>query len=271
MNAIAQPAGARKLILIVEDSFVQAGLLRRVLEQPAFEVVLASHGVEALELLTQRLPALIISDVVMPVMDGYTLCQKLKSTPQYRQVPFMLLTALSHPADIFKGLESGADFYSLKPYDAEKLRERVVSILNDHQISVAPGIPTQPDLKFAYAGQAYAINAGRGQILDLLLATFENIVCKNQELLEANRKLSEALRDNKALRGLIPICSYCKKVRDDRGYWDQVESYVTKHSDAQFSHGICPRCYDAQIKQLAPAPVVPVEEGNFRPAPEVEL
>lgn len=271
MNRIDQPDGERKLILIVEDSFVQAGLLRRVLEQPALEVALASHGAEALDLLTQRLPALIISDVVMPVMDGYTLCQKLKSLPQYRHVPFMLLTSLSHPADIFKGLESGADYYSLKPYDAEKLRERVVSILNRNQVSASPGAPAQPDLKFAYGGQAYAINAGRGQILDLLLATFENVVSKNQELQEANRKLSEALRDNKALRGLIPICSYCKKVRDDRGYWDQVESYVTKHSDAQFSHGICPRCYDAQIQQLAPAPVRPVDEENSRPAPEVEL
>jgi hypothetical protein len=48
----------------------------------------------------------------------------------------------------------------------------------------------------------------------------------------------------KQLHGLLPICSYCKKIRDDRNYWQQVEQYVSAHSDVQFSHGICPQCYE---------------------------
>lgn len=55
-------------------------------------------------------------------------------------------------------------------------------------------------------------------------------------------KLQEALSQVKLLRGFIPICSSCKKIRDDRGYWQQVEKYISEHSEAQFSHGICPDC-----------------------------
>ena len=56
-------------------------------------------------------------------------------------------------------------------------------------------------------------------------------------------ELEEALAKVKQLQGLIPICSYCKKIRDDKNYWRQVESYLAEHSEVQFSHGICPECY----------------------------
>jgi sigma-B regulation protein RsbU (phosphoserine phosphatase) len=62
------------------------------------------------------------------------------------------------------------------------------------------------------------------------------------------RELEEALKRVKQLSGLLPICSYCKKVRDDSNYWQQVESYVMHHSEAQFSHSICPSCYETIVK-----------------------
>ena len=52
----------------------------------------------------------------------------------------------------------------------------------------------------------------------------------------------------KQLQGLLPICSYCKKIRNDRNYWEQVEAYIAKHSEARFSHGVCPDCYDVHIR-----------------------
>jgi DNA-binding response OmpR family regulator len=61
-------------------------------------------------------------------------------------------------------------------------------------------------------------------------------------------ELEEALARVRQLRGLLPICAYCKKVRDDRNYWQQVEHYVTEHTDARFSHSICPDCYDTIVK-----------------------
>ena len=61
-------------------------------------------------------------------------------------------------------------------------------------------------------------------------------------------ELENALSRVKKLQGLLPICSYCKKVRDDRNYWQQVDSYISKHTEVEFSHGICPDCYDRLVE-----------------------
>ena len=63
-------------------------------------------------------------------------------------------------------------------------------------------------------------------------------------------KLNQALKENKILQGIIPICMYCKKIRDDQGFWAQVESYVSKHSPAEFSHSICPSCMEEHYPDL---------------------
>lgn len=70
---------------------------------------------------------------------------------------------------------------------------------------------------------------------------------KNEKLIS---ELQEALRQVKTLKGLIPICSFCKKIRDDRGYWNRLEQYLSTHSEADFTHGICPECYEEQTKKL---------------------
>jgi phosphoserine phosphatase RsbU/P len=69
-----------------------------------------------------------------------------------------------------------------------------------------------------------------------------------QSLADRVRALEEALTRVKQLQGLLPICSYCKKIRDDQNYWQQVESYIAEHSQAQFSHSICPDCYEKLVK-----------------------
>ena len=61
-------------------------------------------------------------------------------------------------------------------------------------------------------------------------------------------ELEASMSREKHLRGLLPMCSYCKKVRDDDNYWQQVEQYISKHSDAEFSHGVCPECYESIVK-----------------------
>lgn len=67
---------------------------------------------------------------------------------------------------------------------------------------------------------------------------------------EERRRLQLALDEVRTLRGIVPICSYCKKIRDDDGYWSQVEQYVSDHTEAQFSHAICPVCYEKVMKEL---------------------
>jgi hypothetical protein len=69
-----------------------------------------------------------------------------------------------------------------------------------------------------------------------------------KKLQESNEQLQEALTNIKTLSGLIPICASCKKIRQDSGYWQQIEAYISDHSEAKFSHGICPEC----VKKLYP-------------------
>ena len=76
----------------------------------------------------------------------------------------------------------------------------------------------------------------------------QRVVNLEHELLTRVQELEEALANVQRLQGLLPICSYCKKVRDDQDYWHQVETYVAQHADVQFSHSICPSCYDTVIK-----------------------
>ena len=64
------------------------------------------------------------------------------------------------------------------------------------------------------------------------------------------QRLENALAEIKTLRGLIPICSYCKKIRDDKGYWNQLESYISEHTEAKFSHGPCDECYKKEMEKL---------------------
>jgi hypothetical protein len=80
------------------------------------------------------------------------------------------------------------------------------------------------------------------QLRNVTIIQKEEILKKNSELSTKNTRLKEALAEVKTLSGLIPICSSCKKIRDDKGFWEQIESYISAHSDATFSHGICPDC-----------------------------
>jgi CheY-like chemotaxis protein len=74
------------------------------------------------------------------------------------------------------------------------------------------------------------------------------VVDLQQALTQRVKELAEALGRVKQLSGLLPICSYCKKIRDDRNYWQQVDDYIGTHSEATFSHSICPECYEHVIK-----------------------
>jgi phosphoserine phosphatase RsbU/P len=88
------------------------------------------------------------------------------------------------------------------------------------------------------------------EILQARLQVGERIVGLQECLANHVRQLEEALSRVKELHGLLPICSYCKKIRDDQNYWTQVESYLTSHTDIQFSHGICPECYERIVKPM---------------------
>ncbi len=118
--------------------------------------------------------------------------------------------------------------------------------------------------------------ADRGDIIEGLAAGADDYVCKpfdNDELhsrVEVGRRivglqsalsqrvqeLEDTLNHLKTLQGILPICSYCKKIRDDQNYWQQVESYMNKHSGVEFSHSICPSCYEKHV--------IPMLQADYR-------
>ena len=112
-------------ILVVEDSPTQAEHLRYRLEQQGYKVHVAPNGEEALQMVGRIRPAVVISDILMPQMDGFLLCKKIKSDENLRNIPVILLTALSDPQDVLKGLECGADDFITKPYDEEYLLAKI--------------------------------------------------------------------------------------------------------------------------------------------------
>jgi two-component system sensor histidine kinase/response regulator len=102
-------------ILIVEDSPTQAEKLQYILGKKGYRVIAAPNGKMALEILNSNLPDIVISDIVMPEMDGYELCKRLRADERFKYIPVILVTTLTDPKDVIKGLECGANNFIVSP------------------------------------------------------------------------------------------------------------------------------------------------------------
>ena len=167
-------------VLIAEDSPTQAQQLRYILEQHGYRVTSAANGRLALEAARKYRPQLVISDVVMPEMTGYELCRHIKNDERLSGTPVILVTTLSDPQDVIRGLECRADNFILKPYEAEQLLHRIQFVLVNSQMrrTEQPGM----GLEIVFGGQKHFITADRLQILNLLLSTYEAAIHRNKEL-----------------------------------------------------------------------------------------
>ena len=182
-------------IVIAEDSRIQAKILERRLTEAGHRVRWGADGQAALDLVREQAPAIIVSDIEMPMMTGYEFCKAVKQDSELRKIPFVLLSTLSDPLDIIKGLDAGADNYVTKPYEPKYLIGRIHSLL-ETPLAVDEG--TDQTIDVAIAGQTFKVNAGRQQVLNLLVSTFENAVAKNQELIQANQNLATGGRPGRA-------------------------------------------------------------------------
>src|SRR6266702_2875509 len=194
----AQAAGIGNAILVVEDSPTQAEELKYMLGKHRYRVTTAANGREAMAMLELERPITIISDIVMPEMDGYELCRRIKGSQELRNIPVILLTALSDPEDVIMGLECGADFFIMKPYNELLILSRIQHILANRNLR---DHGAQMGLEIYFRGKKYFINSDRLQILNLFLSTYENAIQKNQELTNVTDKLkalNEHLADNMA-------------------------------------------------------------------------
>ncbi|HWI78677.1 MAG TPA: response regulator [Ramlibacter sp.] len=201
MNTDDRSAPAPTKILIAEDSATQAERLRHTLEQHGYSVAVAANGRLALQMIPQFQPALIISDVVMPEVDGYELSRRIKQNAALRDLPVILVTTMADPQDVIRGLECGADNFVLKPYDERYLIGRIRYVLANREFHQLQDAGMGVELWFN--DKKHYITAGRLQILNLLLSTYDAAIQRNKELQhsqEALRTLNTRLEDaNKEL------------------------------------------------------------------------
>ncbi len=177
-------------IVIAEDSAVQAVILRRALENHGYQVTWTKDGAAGLTMVREIRPALVISDVEMPVMNGFDFCTAVKSDSDLAGIPVILCTSLAQPEDIIRGMEAGADGYVTKPYDEKYLMYRVRALLdNPSEHGRAEAV------EVSYAGRDYKITAGRRQILNMLLSTYENTVKQYGELINTQMELKRLNQD----------------------------------------------------------------------------
>jgi DNA-binding response OmpR family regulator len=116
------------IILIVDDEPAGRHTLESILEGQDYELVMAEGGPEAIEIAQKILPDVILLDVMMPGMDGFEVCRRLRNDPHLAEVPILILTALDDRKSLLQGLEAGADDYLTKPYDRYELRARLLGI-----------------------------------------------------------------------------------------------------------------------------------------------
>jgi len=194
-------------ILIAEDEPISRRLLETTLAKSGHDVVAVEDGVKALDSIQKEVPDMLITDWMMPELDGVELCRQVRSLNLSSYIYIILLTALTQKENIIEGLDAGADDYITKPFQRTELLARV--------------------------------RAG------------ERVIKLERSLRQKNKELSEALAHVKQLKGLLPICMFCKRIRKDENYWQQVEEYLVEHTEADFSHSLCPECLEKHYPKHA--------------------
>ncbi|MFT3782955.1 MAG: response regulator [Nibricoccus sp.] len=178
-------------ILTVDDDLIARKILVQALNRLGYtSVVEASNGDEALRVIQNDPVRLIVSDWLMPGIDGLDLCRQIRRHTGTEYTYFILLT--SREADISnqrEAIEAGVDDFLTKPLDLQELWMR----------------------------------------------------------LRVSERILRFTTQVRQLEAFLPICSYCKKVRDDQNYWQQIEAYINERTGSEFSHSICPDCYQRVI------------------------
>ena len=198
-------------ILIAEDSATQREQLQHMLEEHGFAVASAANGRQALEAARRRKPTLIISDIVMPELDGYGLCKALRGDESLKEIPVILLTSLADAHDVIFGLECGADNFIRKPYQANYLLQRIDYLLMN--LELRRNQKMRVGIEISLGGQRHFITAERQQILDLLISTYEQATHINKELAAREGELAHS---NQVLNGLYRIAEGLNRATSER-------------------------------------------------------
>ena len=175
-------------VLIAEDDPVSSLVLTAKLRKLGYEVITAGNGLDAWYAYQRENPRIVITDWMMPGVDGIELCRRIRADRRVQYTYIIMLTALGGKGDYLEGMNAGADDFVTKPFDAEGLKAR----------------------------------------------------------LHAAERLLSLQSTVHQLEGLLPICSYCKKIRDEHNVWHPVEAYVEHRTDTSFEQALCPDCARAE-------------------------
>jgi CheY-like chemotaxis protein len=203
-------------ILVVDDSPESVELMVSLLRSGGHaDIRVAGSARGAFELLDQsdgdQPVDLILLDIQMPDMVGTDVCRWIKMLDRLQDVPIIMVTASTE--SVVEAFDAGALDYITKPVKKTELLARVRSALKlRHQMEARKA--------------------------------------REEELARTNQALRDALLEIRTLRGLIPICASCKKIRSDEGLWQQIEVYLRQHTEAEFSHGLCPDCVETLYPDL---------------------
>ncbi|MEX0844141.1 MAG: adenylate/guanylate cyclase domain-containing protein [Balneolaceae bacterium] len=180
-------------ILVVDDHPALVTLLRHKLIQKGYDVFTAQNGQDALELVRKEYPDVILSDVDMPLMDGFELCETIKKDSKLNKIPIILVTSMVTTDYIMKGIEAGADNYLTKPYDDETLYSKIEELLSN------PPVPFKDDntVEVTIEGKEYNVQADYSRLVNLLISTYKNTLAQNHQLSKMQSSLNVA---NKELR-----------------------------------------------------------------------
>jgi DNA-binding response OmpR family regulator len=205
-------------VLVVDDSPDILLLSTSILRRAGYEVLEASTGKECIDAVQTHHPDLVVLDVMLPDMKGMDVCKQMKNDKRSEDIFVILASGIQVSSELqAEGLDIGADGYIVRPISNKEFLARV-------------------------------------QAGERIKRAEDALRAKEREQEELVSQLKEALTEIKTLKGFIPICASCKKIRDDEGYWDQLEAYISKHTDAVFTHGLCPECvekYRAEMKNLS--------------------
>ena len=205
-------------LLIVDDLPENIKVLGKSLQRDEYLISFATSGEQAIEMATSNELDLILLDIMMPGMDGYEVCRRLKAEERTRQIPIIFITAKTEKKDIVRGFEAGAVDYVTKPFNTAELFARV-----------------QTHLDLSHSKRIIQNQA-------------EELAWTNKRLMKKNQKLEQAFEEIESLKGLLPVCSNCRKIRKSnsdsqlQSSWVSLEAYLHEHTAAEVTHSICPQC-----------------------------
>lgn len=214
------PEAYRAMVLLVDDqAFVADAVRLAIARQDDIDLHYCPDPCQTIEIASRIKPTVILLDLVMPNLSGLTLVRQLRNHLATSEIPIVVLSVTEEARTKSDAFALGANDYLVKLPDAIELRARI-----------------------RYHSMAYLNRIQRNEAFNALRESQQELVRKNAELSLLNQNFERALEELRQVKGLLPICSCCKRVRDDRNYWQEIEAYLAGNSDGVFSRSYCPEC-----------------------------